>query len=47
LVEKSVQAKVEELSRRVDDKARTLADVERKMTMDLRQSGAAPMRASL
>ena len=38
LVEKSAAAKVEELSRRVDNKARTLADFERKMTVDMRGS---------
>ena len=39
MIEKSIVAKVEELSRRVDDKSRSLADIERKMTMDLRGSG--------
>lgn len=50
LIERSVTAKVEELSRRTDDKARTVNDLERKMTLDMRQSvGAdgAPMRASI
>ena len=47
LVEKSVTAKVEELSRRADDKSRTVADLERKISVDLRQSAGSPMRASL
>ena len=47
LIEKSIRAKVEELSRRADDKARTITELERKMTLDLRQSGAAPLRASM
>jgi len=36
LIEKSVSAKVEELSRRADDKARTVAEIDRKISMDLR-----------
>lgn len=36
LIEKSISAKVEELSRRADDKSRSVADFERKMTVDLR-----------
>jgi len=39
LIEKSVTAKVEELSRRADDKARTVAEMNRKVTLDLRKSG--------
>ena len=48
LIEKSASAKVEELSRRADDKARTVSTLDRKVTMDLRQSAGGPqMRASL
>ena len=46
LVEKSATAKVEELSRRVDDKSRTVADLDRKISLDLRASGINP-RASI
>lgn len=46
LVEKSATAKVEELSRRADDKSRTVADLDRKITQDLRASGINP-RASI
>ena len=42
LIEKSVSAKVEELSRRADDKTRSVFDLERKITQDLRASGAPP-----
>lgn len=50
LIEKSVSAKVEELSRRADDKARTVAEIDRKLSIDLRKSGfkdGSPLRASL
>jgi hypothetical protein len=45
LIEKSVTTKVEEMSKRADDKARSLNEIERKTTM--RQSGGAPARASI
>ena len=38
---------MEELSRRADDKSRTVAELDRKISLDLRQSGASPMRASM
>ena len=40
LIEKSITAKVEELSRRADDKSRTVFELDRKVTQDLRASGA-------
>lgn len=36
LIEKSVSAKVEELSRRTDDKSRTVNDLQRKSTLNAR-----------
>lgn len=48
LIEKSIAAKCEEMSRRADDKSRSVAEIDRKITMDLRQSGAGgPMRQSI
>jgi len=40
LIEKSIMAKVEELSRRADEKSRTVFELDRKITQDLRASGA-------
>lgn len=42
LIESSVSAKVEELSRRADEKTRTVFEIDRKITQDLRASGAPP-----
>ena len=47
LIEKSVTMKVEELSRRADEKTRTVKDIERKTAVDLRESAGDLARASL
>ena len=47
LIEKSVTMKVEELSRRADEKTRSVKDIERKTTIDLRESAGDLNRASI
>ena len=47
LIEKSVTMKVEELSRRADEKTRTVKDIEKKTAIDLRESAGDLARASM